>query len=616
MTNSELPNGWYPLDYSGNSIVCPMMNMVLPDDPRDIAGLLEYRKKLYIQCDRSRDSQRLAWQLSKRSFAWWCNAFVWTPSGMRFNASMKQVQQDLAMMPWRHWPINDAQDLVYEACVLEGRSAMFPKSRDMRATLYFILRYTHNLLFRRNWYGLMLAHKEDLVDGKSMEGLLPRVRRVLGHLPAWMTHDADGDRLWSSKHCLIHNRAANNMVAGAASTQEPATGERPTEVLFDEAAKNPNFSIAYDQTSAACKNRWVVSTYKGPERFALLDEEGIEVFPMLYYNHPNKGQGREFRINNNPQYPVKTGKRYVHTKWFDEDVWDRKKQAAIQHTTHVAQDILADKAAGSSGFFDGDVLLIGRQRAESVMPDVVGSIARKYEPSPERDAAIIKREDGLMRIVRDVGQSFKWWMPLQTNNRPSQDLTYAVFADISNGRGASNSVAAIGCVEYNNVVGMYAASEYEPSEFARQLVELCHWLGGRDKYPWLGWEVNGPGEGLDREFAKLNYPKLWAATDKELGWRSNGGAKEEAANKLSIAIQNDELPIPDPMFFREAEDWAYLTATTIGAKKLSKDPHATATHGDRVIAVMGLNLMLHTITKPRPKSGFTPGVMVFPDSGR
>lgn len=606
LETEQLPPGWMPLDYKGRSVVCPVINHTLPDDPRDLVGLVKYRARLYQECHDDMVTRRNAYQTAKKDFAWWCNAFAWTPSGFRFTDEMKQVNQDLAMMAWRHWPVNDALDAKYDECKELGRSMMLPKSRDMRATLYFVLRYSHNLLFRNNWYGLMIAHKFELVDGKSMEGLMPRVRRVLGFLPPWMTHDAEGNRVWKSKLGLIHNMTRNNMIAGAASTQEPATGQRPSEVLFDEAAKNPNFSVSYDQTAAASKNRWVVSSYKGPERFSQLDQEGIEVFPILYYNHPNKGLGRRHVTNTNPFYPVKVGKRFVWSPWFHREVWDEMKQAPVYSTTLVGTEILADKSAGSSGFFDGDVLSVLSQRAKDNPPTFDGSMLFP-EASPEREADIVRRKPGMWRLT-NTGRTFRWWGDLP-GHRPIQDRTYAIFADISQGRGESNSVAAVVCVNERRICGMYAVSDFDPAEFIRHCVMLGLWVGGKggENGCLLGWEVNGPGEGLDRELRRLKYPRLWSATGDELGWRSDGGAKEEAAYQLSIALQRDELRVDDTDFYREAADWAYLTSSTVGCVKTSKDHNAKATHGDRVIAVMGANLMLRSIGPVKMENSDLPG---------
>lgn len=605
-TVEELPTGWHPLDYVGRSVVCPITGIALPDDPRDLVGLVEYRRRLHKLTKDDRLMQRAAWQLAREDFAWWANAWGWTPKGMAFLPDGRQISQPLKMAPWRHWPINDALDAAYVRCRDSGRSLMIPKTRDMRATLHMLLRYVHNFLFTPGWYGLMLAHKEALVDGAGPEGLIPRCRRILSMLPAWQTHDRMGEQFWTSKHCLLQNQWVGSAIGGSASTEEPGTGMRPTEMLFDEAAKNRSFAEAWEQSAASTKLRIAVSTYKGPERFSQLDEEGVEVFPMGYYNHPDKGQGREYRVSENPFYPVKPGKRFVWTPWFESDVWDDEKQAPKQTTTGVAQNILMDKAAGSSGFFDGDVLMVLRQRAESIHPDVVGTMTLTLDAGPERDAALMKQRSDLIRIIRGSGDSFKWWLPM-SGERPDQNLTYAMFADISQGRGASNSVVAVGCLERSCVVGVYAASEFEPSEFARQMAAMGLWIGGIGGVPMLGWEVNGAGEGLDRVLTKLRYPRMWSAQAGELGWRSNGGAKEEAAYMLAMALQDQSLEIPDPAFYREAKDWAYLTATTVGTVKTAKDPHAKATHGDRVVAIMGLNMMMKSMPRPTPQVGHGEG---------
>lgn len=594
--SENLPTGWLPLDYSHEPVICPLLKRQLPDDPRDLDGLRAYRKKLYDKCENSELWRRAAWQQSKRDFRWWANAFVWTGAGMRFLPDGRQVSQPLKLTPWRHWPVDDFVDRVYVECRDNGQSMMIQKSRDLRATLGRMIRFVHNFLFVPGWYGMVLAHKESIIDGAGAESLLPRCRSILNMLPTWQTHDLYGEKIWTTKKLLIENKVNKSFIGGTASTEEPATGMRPTEVVFDEAAKNRNFAEAWEQTAHSTKFRIAVSTYKGPGRFASLDEEGVVSAPMLYYNHPDKGRGRVFAVNDNPFYPVKVGKRFVWTPSFHHDVWDDKLQAPKQTTMGVAQNVFADKSAGSSGFFDGDVLMLLGNRAKQNPPDFAGSLSFP-DAGPERDAKIIKREDGLCKPVR-MGQSFKWWGALP-GGRPIQDRTYVLFADISQGRGESNSVAAIGCVEEMRICGMYAAADFDPSEFFRHMLMLAMWVGGggtraKQRACVVGWEVNGPGEGLDREARRLKWTRLWSADGSEVGWRNTGGAKEEAAYRLALSLQKDELRIDDADFYKEAADWAYLTSSTVGCVKTAKDPHAAKTHGDRVIAVMGANLMLRS----------------------
>lgn len=597
----KLPTGWYPLDYAHAPVICPITDRVLPSDPTDLGPVVEWRRSLLEAAKDDRELQRLIWQTCRDDWGFFANLCVWTPAGTKFLENGVQVQQDLKPTVWRNWPINDALHRTFRECGATGQAMMVPKSRDMRATLHFLIEFVHMFLFRPKWYGLMLANKEDLIDGAGPEGLIPRCRTILRYLPAWMTHDRGGARIWRSKHCLLENFENSAFIGGTATTAEPATGMRPTTLLFDEAAKNTKFQEGWSSSADSTKWRVAVSTYNGPEYFSKLDTMGIEVFGIGYWNHPDKGRGREIRTNQKPEFPVKVGKKFVWTPWFQNEVWDAKRQARRRDQVYVAQDLLVDKTAGSAGFFDGDLMLRLLERSRKRRPVVVGGLVRNVEPGPERDAAIIKRHPTPFTVARGLGESFKWWLDLN-DTRPDQSHTYVVFADISQGKGASNSVAAIGSLELSRVVGMYAVSEFEPSEFFRQCIELCHWLGGRGNVARLGWERNGAGEGLDQVARTLRFNHLWSHDGKEPGWRSGGPEKIAAANALRSALETETLQVDDPSFYAEADDWGFITSTTIGAKRTAKDPDARMTHGDRVVAVMGLNLMIQSMPKPKPKS--------------
>jgi hypothetical protein len=237
-----------------------------------------------------------------------------------------------------------------------------------------------------------------------------------------------------------------------------------------------------------------------------------------------------------------------------------------------------------------------------------------------------KRPDGIrFRGIRAGGAElvpWKLWCPLVRDSegrlRPPQDDVYVLAADVSWGQGASNSVITVFSRNLRKKVAEFASGAFAPEAFARILVAAGYWFGGfrgeGKACGMLGWEVNGPGEGLGKIIcALLEYPWVYmtmnARTGRDqatenVGWRSDRPGKILLASGLNDAYRNKTVIDPSSASIDEASNWVRYLNGGIGPSHLQEESaDAHATHGDRTVATMlGLTMLDHApIIKPRER---------------
>ena len=149
---------------------------------------------------------------------------------------------------------------------------------------------------------------------------------------------------------------------------------------------------------------------------------------------------------------------------------------------------------------------------------------------------------------------------------------------------------------------MYADPNCEPGEWARRLVEMAYWVGGQGGGCKVCFERNFGGLIINEVWKSLRFVQglNLDGSDEGPGWTSNTDAKLEAGLLLRESLHTGAIRVFDTEFFTEAGEWAYGSGGKIGPTKLFEDDVARSTHGDRVIAIMGLNMMLRRANRPAP----------------
>lgn len=561
---------------------------------------IEWRARLRALIDTPGAHRRVLFDACKESFQFFVDAFVWTPKHMEVDAKTgKQLSKagEGIYQPYITWPVHLALHHEFRRCIREGDGLAVPKSRDMKATWHFLLEAVHDLIFNQDARILMLSRIQDLADGSEPDALLPRVRDIFKQLPSYLTRDIH------SRFKQVSNLRSGNSLDASATTEDVGVGGRKLWMLYDEAARNRHLQESWDATRNVTSTRVVLSTFRGPNAFREIVFSGLPIFPIGYWDHPDKGRGRVLRTDDSAgTYTGKPHTRFWWTPWFEKATRDPKNPRS---RIDIAQNELMDPDVAGNVVFDVGTLLRQIARAQSKPPTYVGDLIHKIRRGEERDFALSNQERKHLAFAPSARGRLKLWCALVKDRngkmRPRQDHAYCIFADPSQGQGQANSTIAIGDVDTGVKVGMLADPTLEPHELARLLIMLGLWFGGTTEFPLIGWETNGAGLTVQRHLEELEWP----ATEP---WTSNRDAKMAGMEALREAYAGDKIVDLDLDTLKEAGDYVILPGGRIEPQKLREDRDAQATHGDRVIATMGLWQLMrdHALTRRgtrKPREG-------------
>jgi hypothetical protein len=545
----------------------------------------QWRARVRAMVDEDGPHRHVIVDACAASFQFFTDAFVWTPKNMEVQEDGKQVGKagEGVYQPYITWPVHLGLHKEFRRCIKEGEGLAIPKSRDMRATWHMLIEAAWDLLFNKDARILVLSRVEKLVDGPSQDALLPRVREIMKRLPRYMTRDIE------TRYMQVSNRRRGNYLDGESTTAEAGVGGRRLWMLYDEAARNRTLEASWDATRDLSSTRVVLSTFRGPNKFRDLVFSGLNVFPIGYWDHPDKGRGRVLRKDDSAGTVTgKAGSMFWWTPWLQQEVI-RAMARGERSKIDAAQNVFMDPDVTGNVVFDVGSLLRQTARARVTHPTSVGDLVCTIPRGEARDDAL-RKLDVRPIVFRAGGRGrLHLWLPLVRDHkgrmRPPQDRAYCMFADPSQGLGAANTAIAIGDVDRGVKVGMLADPTLEPHELARTLIMLGIWFGGTTEHPLVGWETNGPGLNVQRHLEELEYPALEP-------WTSTRDAKLSGMEALREVYSNDKLKDYDLPTLREAGDYIILPGGRVEPQRLREDRDALATHGDRVVATMGLWLLM------------------------
>lgn len=565
--------------------------------PQTIVENIQYRQKLLAQAEEDKELQSLLWQLSSSSMSFWADTFVWTYKQRDYDQSGKMTayKGKTSMHPWLTWPVHEELCNKMMWCEAEGLPLVIAKSRDMRVSWFLILYAYWRARFRSNmWTALLTSRKEALVDGPDPDTLFYRLRYVHKNLPAWMRRGA------KSKHLSFRFGQTGASIDGASTTGDIGVGGRRDMLLLDEASRMRSLQQVWDAARDTATFVIANSTPRGRGYFKdLFKHGGHPTFVARYDSHPEKGRGGEVQIDESGVYTGKPGTEFVWTPWLEREVF-----VANRSAVSIAENIMVDFDRASGGLFDSDVLNRMIAAAPSYPPVACGIIRHALSGDDQDNALRHRKLDQIKFDARDAGRgTLTLWIPVRGGRPADVRPNVCLFADVSDGINASNSVIAIGDADTAEKIGMWVSSSVGPESLARILVMLGLWFGTRDRPAMISWEANGPGGIMGNHVTRLRYPNIWTPATRgsgKLGWWSSDEEKLRVLGELRAAWARGEFTDPDPATAQEAMDYVYFNETKVGPYKLQDDGEARATHGDRVIATAGLWQMMLTKRATRP----------------
>lgn len=563
---------------------CPKIGLKIPKDP--VKNII-YRQRLLEVAENDIIFQNDLMAACAKSFLFWINTFVWTYHQFDVDSETgKRIEAINAHVPFITWEVQDDACGQLELHLKIGKDILFNKTRDMGAS-WLCLAFIHWLwLFRPDSQMLEMSRTEDYVDkAGNMKALFQRHDYINNWLPEWMLplqcHYGEKNR--TKMHLL--NADNGSCIDGESTTEHAASGDRRLIGLLDEFAKVENGKLMRSATRDACYMRIVNSTVAGPgTEYSMWKNSGmIKVFPLMFWDHPDKGRGRYTR-----RHPI-TGIWEIRSPWFDEEEKVRSPQEIAREI--LAQDVESGSQFFTSGNADRHIALFACEPKTRWNVDFKKGVANDEIPRIIRSRILSK-----VKFNRDKNGPLRVWINLLMG-RPDQSKNYIFGIDLSKGMGASNSVVSIKCKETGEKIAEWRDANTPPYEMARIVVALALWCGGRGdkKFPFLKWEMNGPGWDFGRLIVKeFHYPYYYRdhqpgqIRDKKLkkyGWHANPSSKKELLQLYDRFLAHGGYINHSKWGLEEVKIYVWYDDGGIGPAYLVKESQAAKkTHGDVVIA--------------------------------
>jgi len=546
---------------------------------------LAYRIDLLTQAENDTGLQEDLMAACKESLLYWINAFGWTYKQVDERGDTGQrMAAEHAHVPFITWEIQDDLCGRLEWHLENAKDILINKSRQMGAS-WICAMFMHWLwLFRPESQLLEMSRVEDYVDKPgNMKALFQKHDYVNNWLPEWMVPP---DCLYGQKNRTkmhLKNVLNNNSLDGESTTKHAASGDVRLVGLLDEFAKVEHGRMMRSASRDACLMRIVNSTVAGPgTEYSKWKNDGtIIVFPLMWWEHPDKGKGR-YVVQDDVTKCWK-----IRSPYYDAENKVRSPQEMARELD--AEDLEAGSMFFTASNIERHLAIFARKPflrwqvkfRKNISDDIIPDIIRKRDRTR---VETIRTNKGALRI----------WIRLP-GGRPDQTKDYVFGIDLSKGQGASNSVISVKCVQSGEKIMEWRDANTPPYEMARTVAALAIWCGGRRKLPFIKWENNGPGWDFGRIIVKkYHYPFYYRTVKpgnvrdkqtKRYGWHSSTEAKFELLTEYDRALANGTYINPSEWALNEMKMYVHYDSGGVGpACMVEENASARKTHGDVVIA--------------------------------
>lgn len=554
--------------------------------PKQINKNLDYRAKILHAAENDKGLQKDLMTACSESLLYWVYTFCYTfhqfdvdgDTGLRYKS--KVVHQPF--IPW------EIQDILFTRLIwhlVNGKDILINKSRDMGASWICTI-FMHWLwLFKSGAQLLELSRTEPYVDqAGNLKALFQKHDLINKFLPKWMRppHCMPGQKFRTKMHLM--NDLNGACIDGESTTEHAASGDRRLVALLDEFAKVRNGKLMRSATRDAALMRIVNSTVAGPgTEYSKWKTDGtIIVFPLMWWDHPDKGKNRYVEQNEI------TGAWKIRSPWYNNEEKARS-------PGEMAREVDANDLEAGSNFFT--ISNIEKHRVLfGCAPRTCWGINFKTGVANDHIPGILKKKEiKKIEVRREVKGKLRIWTNL-VNGRLDQHYDYIIGFDLSKGQGASNSVASIKNRQTGEKVGEWRDANTPPYEMARIAMALCVWVGGRKGLPFIKWEMNGdPGFTFGKLIVKIFHYKYYYRDikvgnirdkkTKKYGWHSSQKAKWELLNLYDRVLAHGGYINHSIQGLEEAKTYIYFDDGSVGPACLVEESSAAKkTHGDIVIA--------------------------------
>jgi len=603
--------------------------------PQDLRENLQYRMNLHDKLEKDPGMQKAYLELCWADLRILFNTAFWV-----FDTQDTKGNRNKPFILWPHQ--EKAVEKIHQS-IIEQKDLAINKSRKEGATEIICKAFAGHFLLDPESNFLVGSRKAEYVD-KGVEivnGAVHGLHKTLMHkicyaimtLPRWMRPNV------VKTYMLLQNLDNGATISGEATNENFGAGDRQNAILIDE-------DSVHDTSECIIVNSTHFWGPEHPYNQLLTQRYGkIEVCKLPWWENPTKNKG----LYMSPKYDVIEIEDIDYYRELCPEVFNNIERREPFVLSKLERDNItekwADKLSSIKFVADGGDLNDGnwrspwydKEESERRPSDVARNLnmtprgsdvsvfttstLRKIEvktvlpPKYHGDLKVIYKDGKVVagKFVPGAHKKLLWWGELE-KGRPKQDHNYIVGCDISLGRGSSNSVASIVDVNTREEVGKWVDSSTPPESFADAVVALCKWIGGKDKFPLLIWESNGPGLVFGDKVLRNKYPFVYVQRDEKArrkkkknryGWvntKGPDGSKFHLCVSLDAALTEGVSDKPEGKYIithdinvvNEAEGYVFNSSGTPCVTKSLEDDDtsASATHGDRVIALGLCNLAL------------------------
>lgn len=584
----------HALDYAGGIWICPRTGASVD---MDVGENVKQRARIIRACKNNPKEQLRMRRMCARSFPLWCNLFAWTYVVYEVKQEGELEGRRVAKLddkdrPFIMWPVQENCYDAIEAARAMGRDIAIPKSRDMGATWLALAWIVWMALFHGSPMGVA-SRKEDLVEkAGDPDALFTKIDYMVSWMPPWMVGEID-------RHSLhIGFKRSGGTVDGESTNKHAFRGGRKHGILFDEAAAMDNLA-AIVRASKDSGLRLFVSTHEEVSHFyELCTSDRVDVFTLGWWDHPEKGRGREVSLDE------KTGSPQWSSPWYRIQLLERDpKDLALNVDirpggdgslvfdlgTLIRQESLFGVDAyhrGILGFEEG--VKIDREARASGWPIDRLEFDEDDVPPPTAD------DDGVWQLWCDLIQDS------QGRWRPDQGHGYSMGVDVGDGVNATPSVITICDVDTGYKVARWQSRKTRPEELSHLIYQIGHFFGGTNKVPVCVVEANGGrAVGILIDLKRWRYPRIYRHKEMDakrgkkgmkLGWHSNGPRKKALLATYGGNLFRGYFKNPDIPALKQSRTYIHIRddmgrGSRVAPKRLGHlNDVDLAEHGDLVIA--------------------------------
>jgi hypothetical protein len=507
-----------------------------------------------------------------QSFPAWADATAWTFRVKEVGDDGRERPVRQPHVPFVLWPCQRSAAVEVIEGIEAGRDVVIRKSRDMGASWLVSAIAVWGWMFK-GWQSLLVSRVEDLVDRTGdPDSLFWKLDYLLSSQPRWLL-PCEPDALAKGgtfrQHMVLRHPESGATITGQASTEHIGRGGRRTFVLFDEFAALDNAAAAWrsaaDCTSCRVANSTPIGA--GSEYSRLVATARTKGEPrlveLMYWDHPEKGEGAEQRIDEDGTVTGFAGSPYTWSPWLAE-------QAKRRDRVDLAQNVFAESVGSGAAFFPSHIVTKHRD---------------EHAADPKR-CEIVRG-----KLVREPQGRWRVW------GDPTRATEYVVFIDPSHGTGSANSAACVMDATARRVVAEFVDPNISTYDLALEVANAARrvWRGRRATL--VGWETNGPGATLQHDFERAQYPAIYRQRQtgttseratRRVGWTSTKRAKRQLLGDLARALAQGEVVVPSGEALDEMLEYVILDDGSIEAgSRRDEASGAREAHGDRVIALAG-----------------------------